>query len=152
MISNPPDVQTYNETVWRIVQQVPVGIVTTFGQIATMIPTPEGVDADDYTKLSPKWVGNAMNAVSFVDEASVPWWRVINAKGGISLPEGSKAAKLQRLRLENEGVQFSKKDLVDLNQYGWDGPLAEWLAEMKLLPPKPIKSKPTSSTTQLSLF
>lgn len=154
---NPPDVQTFNEIVWRIVQQVPPGTVTTFGQIATMIPPPTGVDPEDYHKLSPKWVGNAMNAVSFVDEASVPWWRVINAKGGISLPEGSKAATLQRMRLENEQVQFNAKNLVDLNRYGWDGPLEEWLAEMGMLKPKAIKTPATGDSdsgnaTQLSLF
>ena len=47
---NLPDPAPYFRTVWSIVQQVPPGLVTTFRQIATMIPTPPGVEADDYAK------------------------------------------------------------------------------------------------------
>ncbi len=55
---NLDDPMPFYKTVWEIVRQVPTRTVTTFGQIATMIPTPDGVDADDYAKLGPRWVGD----------------------------------------------------------------------------------------------
>src|SRR5688500_5177454 len=110
---NLDDPMPFYKIVWEIVRQVPKGTVTTFGQIATMIPTPDGVDADDYAKLGPRWVGDAMNAVSRVDEPTIPWHRVINAKGTISLPETSKSAALQRARLRAENV-LDDNERVDL--------------------------------------
>ena len=94
-----PDPITYYRIVWEIVRQIPSGKVATYGKIATMIPTPGGVDTGDYEKLAPRWVGDAMNAVSRVDDPNIPWHRVINSKGEISLPPdgGSPALKRERL-------------------------------------------------------
>ncbi len=151
-IQNPvPEV--FNPLVWEIVKQIPRGRVATYGQIASMIPAPDGVADADYDRLGPRWVGDAMNAVSSIDEPTVPWHRVINVKGGISLPEGSRSAFLQRVRLEAESVDFNSKALVDFNLVGWDGPDVGWLRERALLTPKPlIKKKPTADGGQLTLF
>jgi methylated-DNA-protein-cysteine methyltransferase-like protein len=146
-----PDPDTFNPIVWEIVRQIPRSRVTTFGQIASMIPAPNDIDAAEYIKVSPRWVGDAMNAVSFIDEPTVPWHRVINAKGGISLPENSVSALLQRERLLAEGVTFDKKDLIDLDTFGWDGPDAAWVEVQGLLPPKPIKTKKEDGG-QMKLF
>lgn len=143
-MDSPPDPKAYAEIVWKIVRLVPSGIVTTYGQVASMIPAPAGVAPEDYTRLAPVWVGKAMNAVSAADTPDIPWQRVINSQGGISLPEGSKVAAEQRARLEREGVTFGKNGRVDLNQYGWDGPSADWLAENKLLTPKPLRKNNTN--------
>jgi len=151
----PPDQQQYYETVWDIVRQVPRGQVVTFGQIAAMIPAPEGVDPEVYQRIAPRWVGFAMNAVSFPDEPTVPWQRVINSKGGISLEEGSRPAIQQRTRLEAEGVEFDSKDQVDFERFGWDGPDDAWLRERGLLKPHSMKkAKPADddSPQQLTLF
>lgn len=147
-----PNPEVFYPIVWDIVRQVPHGVVTTFGQIASMIPTPDGIDPTDYQKLGPRWVGDAMNAVSIVDEPTVPWHRVINAKGGISLPEGSSGARKQRERLEAEGITFNPKDLTDLNTFGWDGPDEDWREAQNLLEPKAIRQKPASNGGQLNLF
>jgi len=48
----------------------------------------------------------------------LPWYRIINASGRISLPPGSEACKQQRARLEAEGIRFVK-GRVDLDVYGW---------------------------------
>jgi methylated-DNA-protein-cysteine methyltransferase-like protein len=93
-----------------------------------------------------------MNAVSFSDNPTVPWQRVINSQGGISLPDGSKAASEQRLRLEREGVTFDRRGHVNLDTFGWDGPSADWLDANGLLPPRSIKKPPDDNPTQLSLF
>ena len=153
-MSQPPNQTEYYEIVWDIVRQVPRGQVVTFGQIAAMIPPPEGVDPEMYQRIAPRWVGFAMNAVSFPDEPTVPWQRVINSKGGISLEEGSRPAIQQRTRLEAEGVVFDSKDQVDFDHFGWDGPDAVWLNERGLFKPHSMKSKPTDDDApqQLTLF
>jgi methylated-DNA-protein-cysteine methyltransferase related protein len=153
-----PDPMPFYKLVWEIVRQVPTGTVATYGQIAAMIPTPEGVEPDDYAKLGPRWVGDAMNAVSRVDEPTIPWHRVINAKGGISLPDTSKAAALQRARLRDERVLLDNDERVDLDEFGWEGPAETWLDEKGLKAPrslrKPKPPKPSSDAppTQMSLF
>jgi methylated-DNA-protein-cysteine methyltransferase-like protein len=143
----------YYRIVWDIVRQVPRGKVTTFGQIASMIPPPPDFDIDpkDYEKLAPRWVGDAMNAVSRIDEKTVPWHRVINSKGGISLPEDSISAAQQRARLRAENL-LDERELVDLEQYGWDGPDEAWLKEKGLLKPRSLKKPPTDPPGQLRLF
>lgn len=148
----PPDPEKFNATVWLIVRQIPAGIVSTYGQIASMIPPPRGVDATDYERLGAVWVGKAMNAVSGKDDGTIPWQRVINSQGGISLPEGSKAAIEQRQRLAREGVTFEKNGRINLNTYGWDGPDTDWLQENNLLKPRVLKKPGSEKPGQLSLF
>jgi methylated-DNA-protein-cysteine methyltransferase-like protein len=152
-MESPPDPDAFNRIVWAIVRQVPYGRVTTYGQIASMIPAPAEVDPDDYRRLAPRWVGKAMNAVSSVDNQNIPWWRVINSQGGISLPTDSRAGIQQRNRLKREGVQFDAKELVDFAVVGWEGPSETWLAEQNLLPPEPlIKPPDEDNPQQLRLF
>ena len=111
--ASPPDPIIFNNQVWEIVRQVPPGKVTTYGQIARMIPPPEGVEAKSYLSLGPRWVGGAM--AKCPDD--VPWQRVINSKGEISSRPG---ADEQRHLLEEEGVEFDERGRVDLNRFGWD--------------------------------
>jgi methylated-DNA-protein-cysteine methyltransferase-like protein len=146
----PPDPTTFFAIVWTIVRQIPSGQVSTYGQIASMIPAPDDVNPLDYERLAPVWVGKAMNAVSFNDDGTIPWQRVVNSQGGISLPEGSRAALEQRARLEREGHPFDKRGCLNLNVAAWDGPAADWLDSNGLLPPKSLK-KP-DNPAQLSLF
>jgi methylated-DNA-protein-cysteine methyltransferase-like protein len=112
--SSPPNQQAYYEEVWMIVRQIPFGKVASYGQIAKMIPSPNGVDIEAYTAFAPRWVGGAMANCP----EDVPWQRVINSQGKISERSG---AEKQRLLLEQEGVEFDAKDRVDLKKYGWSG-------------------------------
>lgn len=148
-----PDPLPFYRIVWEIVRQIPYAQVATYGQIASMIAPPSGIEAEDYDKLGPRWVGDAMNNVSRVDEPTVPWHRVINSRGGISMADDNPASALQRARLRHEGVVFGAKELIDLNDFGWDGPDAAWLKEHGLFAPRPIKKKPDDDAPkQLSLF
>ncbi len=159
---NLSDPMPFYKIVWEIVRRIPTGTVATYGQIAGMIPAPEEVEEDDYHKLGPRWVGDAMNAVSRVDEPTIPWHRVINSKGGISLPETSKSAALQRARLRAENVRLEGDDeRVDLGEFGWEGPDEAWLKQHGLRAPRSLKKlraekprdNPSDDTpTQLSLF
>lgn len=112
--SSPPNQQTYYEEVWMIVRQIPRGKVATYGQIAKMIPPPNGVDIEAYKAFAPRWVGGAM--ANCPDD--VPWQRVINSQGKISERAG---AERQRQLLEQEGVEFDVKDKIDLKKFGWSG-------------------------------
>jgi methylated-DNA-protein-cysteine methyltransferase-like protein len=70
----------------------------------------------DYRAFGARWVGGAMAACP----EGVPWQRVINAQGKISLRGGSETR--QRELLESEGVIFDSRDRVDLQRFGWTGP------------------------------
>jgi methylated-DNA-protein-cysteine methyltransferase-like protein len=128
--SSPPDLAAFNAQVWEIVKQIPQGQVSTYGQIAAMIPAPEGVDPKSYLAFSARWVGGAMAACP----DNVPWQRVINAQGKISLRKGD-AHIHQRQLLEAEGVIFDDRQRVNLARLGWDGPSETWLKSHHLLPP-----------------
>lgn len=148
----PPDQKAYFETVWTIVRQIPRGVVSTYGQLASMIPPPVGVAEADYERYGAVWAGKAMNAVSAHDDGSIPWQRVVNSQGGISLPADSLAAAEQRSRLEQEGVVFSASGKINLHTFGWDGPPTDWLRENRLLTPKPLKKADDDKPGQLRLF
>jgi methylated-DNA-protein-cysteine methyltransferase related protein len=111
--TSPPNPQQYYERVWQLVRQVPRGKVATYGQIALMLPAPNGVDLETYKAYGPRWVGGAMAACP----ENVPWQRVINSQGKISERPG---AEKQRQLLEAEGIEFVN-DKVDLKKYGWHG-------------------------------
>jgi methylated-DNA-protein-cysteine methyltransferase-like protein len=148
---NPPDPTSFNALVWEITKQIPEGRVSTYGQIASMIPPPEGVDPPQYTRLGARWVGSAMRATPSGE--GIPWHRVINSQGTISLPPGTPSADEQRARLEMEGIVFSVGGRVDFEVVGWEGPPEAWLQEYGLLPPRSLKKQPPpDASTQLELF
>lgn len=74
MHTSPPDAATFNALVWDIVRQIPRGRVSTYGQIAAMIPPPQGFNLRQYEAAGARWVGGAM--AECPDD--VPWQRVIN--------------------------------------------------------------------------
>jgi methylated-DNA-protein-cysteine methyltransferase-like protein len=110
--TSPPDPIIFNHQVWDLVCQIPHGRVASYGQIARMIPPPEGVDNKAYRVFGPRWVGSAMAKCP----EDVPWQRVINSKGEISLRPG---AEHQRQLLEEEGVVFNDRARIDLKIFGW---------------------------------
>jgi methylated-DNA-protein-cysteine methyltransferase-like protein len=94
------------QRVYALVKQIPAGKVATYGQIARMVGG-----------CSARMVGYAMSALRDGRDMEVPWQRVINAQGRISL-HGIGSAE-QRFRLEDEGVVFDQNDRVDFDLYGW---------------------------------
>jgi methylated-DNA-protein-cysteine methyltransferase-like protein len=116
--TSPPDPIIFNHQVWDLVRQIPPGKVATYGQIARMIPTPDGMEEKAYRALGPRWVGSAMAKCP----EDVPWQRVINSKGEISLRAG---AEHQRQLLEEEGVMFTERGRIDLQSFGWQNSAGE---------------------------
>lgn len=87
-----------------IVRRIPRGRVATYGQIARLAGRPRAA----------RQIGYALHGCP----PALPWHRVLNAKGRISLPAGSTSALAQRRRLEAEGVVFLG-GRVDLERFGW---------------------------------
>jgi methylated-DNA-protein-cysteine methyltransferase-like protein len=80
--------------------------VATYGQIAAMAGNPRGA----------RQVVRVLHASSTKDQ--LPWHRVINRTGRISLPSGA-GYELQRALLVDEGVKFGLSDRIDLDRFGW---------------------------------
>jgi methylated-DNA-protein-cysteine methyltransferase-like protein len=138
------DRATYDHIVWGIVWQIPPGRVITYGQIASMIPMPDGMELPSYERIAPRWVGYAMrrcmsdnlNNPGDPTQPSIPWQRVLNSQGRSSLRgyEGDQ----QRTRLEDEGVEFDRSGRVDFEVFGWAGPDDDWLREHNLKRPQTL--------------
>ncbi|HKQ18877.1 MAG TPA: methylated-DNA--[protein]-cysteine S-methyltransferase [Candidatus Eisenbacteria bacterium] len=94
------------ERIWKHVRRIPRGRVATYGQIARLAGIPRGA----------RQVGYALHALP--DATSVPWHRVINARGSISVRLGG-ASVTQLLRLEREGVRFDAGGRTYLARYQW---------------------------------
>lgn len=125
--TSSPNRNEFNAQVWALVKQIPYGMVATYGQIAALIPPPPGMAEKDYRAWGARWVGGAMAACP----EGVPWQRVVNSQGKISLRKGlsgpgaapdASPYHTQRRLLEDEGVEFDERDRIDLKRFGWDGP------------------------------
>jgi methylated-DNA-protein-cysteine methyltransferase-like protein len=159
IIQQPPDPIAFQNMVWALVRKVPYGKVTTFGQIASMIPCPNGVDKAVYKRIAPRWVGAAMtnafseDAIHDVHKAGVPWQRVVTSQGQIAMKKDGMGYTKQMALLKAEGVTFDSRDRIDFDTYGWDGPDEELLNAHGLNPPLSLKRKgDDSGPQQLSLF
>ena len=95
--------------VYRIVTVIPPGRVATYGQVAALLGAPRAARA----------VGHAMKRCPAGN--GVPWHRVVNARGGISLRANVSGMLTQRILLEREGVRFVR-ERIDLSRYRWRGP------------------------------
>ena len=102
----------FDQRVYALCRQIPAGCVTTYGWIAAAIDPPPDMEPLAYDRIKARWVGYAMARCP----ADVPWFRVINRKGGLSLRPGHEH---QRALLEDEGIVFSEAGMVDLGRYGW---------------------------------
>ncbi|MES1951134.1 methylated-DNA--protein-cysteine methyltransferase [Salinisphaera sp. S4-8] len=90
--------------VFDMVRRIPPGRVCTYGTVARLVGRPGAA----------RVVGYAMHRCP----PGLPWHRVINAQGRISLPADSTAGMTQRRRLEEEGVVLIG-GRVDLARFGW---------------------------------
>lgn len=120
---------SFFEKVHRLVRQVPPGKVTSYGAIARMLEHPHAARTVGWAMHSlPPYVPPASEgegvdvppARGGDERGGVPWWRVLNGKGCISLG-GEHGAGLQRELLEAEGVEVSERGCVDLKRFGWEG-------------------------------
>lgn len=88
--------------IYSVVRRIPKGRVATYGQVAELVG-----------QVGARQVGYALHALK---DDRVPWQRVINAKGEVSLRFDSDH---QRTRLEAEGIVFDDMGRVDLSRFRW---------------------------------
>lgn len=93
----------FHARVYAVVQQVPEGCVATYGDVASALGSPRVA----------RHVGWALAALK---DETVPWHRVINAKGQISGRGELGRAQLQRQLLEDEGIEF-RGHTIDLKRF-----------------------------------
>lgn len=102
----PTGNNSLHERIFEVVEAIPVGKVASYGQIGSMVGGCSG-----------QLVGFALASLRYSANRKVPWQRVINRQGRISLT-GPDAA-LQRALLEDEGVRFDADGIIDLAEFGW---------------------------------
>ena len=100
-MSNP----TPEERIWRVVASIPRGTVATYGQVAALADLPRGA----------RRVGRTLAALPA--DSRLPWHRVVNAAGRVSLP--GDAGRRQRARLRAEGVVFNDGRIA-LTRFRWE--------------------------------
>ncbi len=97
----------FSRRVYRYVKRIPTGNVATYGQIARALGQPRHA----------RQVGRALRQTPPGER--LPWHRVVNSRGEIRVGPGTD--DLQRILLEDEGVQFDPSDRVELSLYQWSG-------------------------------
>ncbi|HWB75197.1 MAG TPA: MGMT family protein [Nannocystaceae bacterium] len=96
--------------IYETVARIPKGRVASYGQVAQLAGLPGRA----------RQVGYALHAMP--DGTTLPWHRVVNARGEISLT--GESARVQVQRLKREGVRFDARGRIDLRVYGVTAPSA----------------------------
>jgi methylated-DNA-protein-cysteine methyltransferase-like protein len=97
---------TLSKNIIQVIKHIPKGRVATYGQIA-------GLAGNPHASRVVVWTLNSSSKTE-----NLPWYRVINSKGTISLKRGA-GYEEQRKLLESEGVVFNEDDKIDLKKYQW---------------------------------
>lgn len=98
--------RNFKERVIEIVKLIPTGKVTSYGTISTLAGNPRAA----------RIVAGILHK-----EDGLPWQRIINKDGFISIRGCHYDKNFQRKLLESEGVEVSDDFMVDLQKYGWFG-------------------------------
>jgi methylated-DNA-protein-cysteine methyltransferase-like protein len=93
--------------IYAVVRRIPAGRVATYGQVAELAGVPGHA----------RQVGYALHALP--DRSGVPWHRVVNARGEISLRASAHWHKIQCSLLESEGVEFDQAGRISLALFRW---------------------------------
>lgn len=96
----------FEHEVYAIVGEIPPGRILSYGAVAALLGKPRAA----------RGVGQALRRLP-PDRLDVPWWRVVNRDGRISLPDPRGA--MQRGKLRAEGVRFGAHGTIDWDRYGW---------------------------------
>lgn len=97
---------TFKQSVINFISRVPKARVVSYGQVAAAAGSPRAA----------RQVGGILRALD--ENQKIPWWRVINNQGVISIKGNWTATKdLQKTLLEKEGIEVSKDFKVDMDKY-----------------------------------
>lgn len=96
---------SFPRRVWQIVAAIPEGCVTTYGEVARLAGSPRAA----------RQVGGVLKRLP--EGSMLPWHRVVNRSGTISLTGPD--LQRQRQALLMEGIQVSGKGKIDMQKYRW---------------------------------
>jgi methylated-DNA-protein-cysteine methyltransferase-like protein len=113
--------------IYTVVRRIPRGRVATYGQVAELAGLPGHA----------RQVGYALHALPV--GTLVPWHRVLNARGALSLRRDSGGEISQRLLLEREGIRLDAGGRVALDRLRWVPRRASHAASARS--PKPPERK-----------
>jgi len=108
------DFDNWVKAVWHVVKGIPRGHVLTYGEVARLAGMSRAA----------RRVSQAMRRAP--RRMNLPWHRVINAQGKISIPQDSPSHQRQKELLEREGVVFLNGK-IDLERFGYQGALDQLL-------------------------
>jgi len=97
---------SFHERAVAVIKRIPEGKVATYGQIAALAHQPRAA----------RQVARILHSSWSTEQ--LPWYRIVNRRGRISLKPGS-GYEIQKTLLENEGVAFSGDDSIDFDRYLW---------------------------------
>jgi len=97
----------FERRVKAVIRAIPRGKVATYGQVAAL--------AGDHRAA--RQVARVLHSSS--EKEGLPWHRVINSRGGISLRPG-RGFERQRRLLAREGVPTDRAGVVNLAEYRWE--------------------------------
>ena len=97
---------TFTEKVVEIIGSIPYGKVCTYGGVAKLSGSPRGA----------RQVVRILHTQTAKHD--LPWFRVVNSKGMISLRPGD-GYEEQKIMLLQEGIEFDDDDRIDLKRFGW---------------------------------
>ncbi|MDR1548061.1 MAG: MGMT family protein [Hungatella sp.] len=95
----------FTEEVLVIIRGIPYGRVMSYGQVARLAGNARGA----------RQVVRILHSMS--EKYNLPWHRIINSKGKISITDKRHAA-IQRELLRSEGVEVSEDGCIDFSTYG----------------------------------
>lgn len=95
-----------DQRILHTVAAIPRGRVCSYGGIASLAGLPGAA----------RLVGRLLSTLP--EGSQLPWHRVVNAQGRVSLPAGSAGFHEQLERLRDEGVEV-RGDRINLRRYGW---------------------------------
>jgi methylated-DNA-protein-cysteine methyltransferase related protein len=99
----------FKNRVKLVVKKIPKGKVASYGQIAAFAGHPKAA----------RQVGGVLRFAD-VEKEKIPWWRVVNNQGVISIKGHFVATKeMQKKLLEKDGILVDKDLKVDMGKYRW---------------------------------
>lgn len=100
----------FKKKVIKTVSLVPYSKVASYGQVALIIGFPRGA----------RQVGWILNSTEGNSNVNIPWWRIVNNKGKISI-KGTKYndSRLQKKLLISEGLDVDDNLEFDIERYRW---------------------------------
>jgi len=96
----------FQAAIATVIQMIPPGRVMSYGQVALYVGAPRGAQLVG-------WMLRGMET-----KVSIPWWRVINNAGRITI-KGNRynTPQIQKQLLETEGIKINDEFILDIKQY-----------------------------------